>query len=106
MFNFDSEVAWKEVDEGVSRKTLSYNEEMMVVRVRFKAGAVGAVHQHIHTQVTCVVSGKFEFSIGDEKRVIASGDTCLMPSNVLHGCVCLEEGELLDVFTPARQDFL
>ncbi|WP_134089109.1 cupin domain-containing protein [Olivibacter sp. XZL3] len=106
MFNFESEAVWKEVGEGVSRKMLSYNEEMMVVRVRFKAGAVGEVHQHLHTQITCVVSGKFEFSIGDEKRVIASGDTCLMPSNVLHGCVCLEEGELLDVFTPARQDFL
>jgi quercetin dioxygenase-like cupin family protein len=106
MFNFDDKNEWVDLGAGVSRKIMSYNDEMMVVRVRFEEGAIGAVHQHVHTQSTFVVQGKFEFSIGEEKRIIATGDTCLMPSNVLHGCVCLEKGELLDVFTPMREDFL
>lgn len=106
MFNFDDKKEWIDLGAGVSRKIMSYNNEMMVVRVRFEAGAIGAVHQHVHTQSTFVVQGKFEFSIGEEKLIIAAGDTCLMPSNILHGCVCLEKGELLDVFTPMREDFL
>lgn len=106
MFNFTSEENWTDLGAGISRKIMSYNDEMMVVRVQFEQGSIGAIHQHIHTQSTFVVRGKFEFSIGEEKRIIAAGDTCLMPSNVLHGCVCLEEGELLDVFTPMREDFL
>lgn len=106
MFNFDDKKEWVDLGAGVSRKIMSYNDEMMVVRVRFEEGSIGVVHQHVHTQSTFVVQGKFEFSIGEEKRIIATGDTCLMPSNILHGCVCLEKGELLDVFTPMREDFL
>jgi len=106
MFNFDREVNWTDLGAGVTRKIMSYNEEMMVVRVSFEEGAVGTVHQHIHTQSTFVVQGKFEFTIGEEKKIIAVGDTCLMPANIPHGCVCLEKGELLDVFTPFREDFL
>lgn len=106
MFNFDTKKDWVDLGAGVSRKIMSYNQEMMVVRVRFEKGAIGAVHQHVHTQSTFVVQGKFEFTIGEAKEIIAKGDTCLMPSNIWHGCVCLEEGELLDVFTPMREDFL
>lgn len=106
MFNFDIKKDWVDLGAGVSRKMMSYNEDMMVVRVRFKKGAIGAIHQHVHTQSTFVVQGKFEFTIGEVKEIIAAGDTCLMPSNIWHGCVCLEEGELLDVFTPMREDFL
>ena len=106
MFDFDREKEWKSVGEGVQRKIMSYNPEMMVVRVKFEKGAIGAEHHHVHTQSTYVVSGAFEFTIGPDKRVVRSGDTCLMPSQVWHGCVCLEEGELLDVFTPIREDFL
>jgi quercetin dioxygenase-like cupin family protein len=29
-----------------------------------------------------------------------------VPSNVVHGCVCLEAGMLVDVFSPHREDFL
>lgn len=106
MFDFSKKNDWKDVGDGIFRKILSYNSKMMMVRVRFAKGAIGTVHQHIHTQSTFVISGKFEFNIGNEKKVIEAGDTCLMPSNVLHGCKCLEEGELLDVFTPLREDFL
>jgi len=106
MFCLDKQREWTDLGGGVTRKVLSYNTETMAVRVRFENGAVGEVHQHAHTQVTYVLKGKFEFTIGEEKSIINAGDTCLMPSNVLHGCVCLEAGELLDVFTPMRSDFI
>ncbi|MEH6306719.1 cupin domain-containing protein [Olivibacter sp. CPCC 100613] len=106
MFNFNKETNWNNLDDGIARKILSYNDEMMMVRVRFKKGSVGVAHQHKHTQSTFVIKGKFEFRIGNENKVIEAGDTCLIPANVLHGCVCLEEGELLDIFTPLREDFL
>lgn len=106
MFDFDKEISWENVDEGISRKILSYNDDMMLVRVQFEKGAVGTLHQHIHTQSTFILKGKFSFRIADEQRIMEAGDTCLMPSNVLHGCTCLEEGELLDVFTPFREDFI
>ena len=53
-----------------------------------------------------VVSGKFEFNICGEKRIVTAGDTMLKKNGIEHGCVCLEAGILLDIFSPMREDFV
>jgi quercetin dioxygenase-like cupin family protein len=53
-----------------------------------------------------VVSGKFEFTIGNEKNIVQAGDTMLKKDGITHGCVCLEDGILLDIFSPMREDFI
>ncbi len=88
------------------RRVLSYTDEVMVVQNHFQKGAVGALHHHPHTQITYVVSGQFEFEIGGEKKVVNPGDSMLKRDGVEHGCVCLEEGILLDIFAPMREDFV
>ncbi|QNL52632.1 cupin domain-containing protein [Olivibacter sp. SDN3] len=106
MFYLDNETGWTDLGGGLRRKIMSFNDQLMMVKVRFEKGAVGELHQHFHTQQTFVASGVFEFTIGAQKKIIKRGDSCLMPSNVLHGCVCIEEGELIDIFSPIREDFL
>ncbi len=101
-----AEIDGENAGEGVTRIIKSYTDELMVVENHFKKGAVGALHQHPHTQITYVVSGKFEFTIGDEKKVVVPGDTMLKKDGIMHGCVCLEEGVLLDIFSPMREDFV
>ncbi|MBR4455385.1 MAG: cupin domain-containing protein [Solobacterium sp.] len=95
-----------EAAEGVIRRVKSYTDELMVVENTFKKGAVGARHSHPHTQITYVVSGKFEFTIGTETRIVTAGDTMLKKNGIEHGCVCLEDGILLDIFSPMRKDFV
>ena len=53
-----------------------------------------------------VVSGSFEFEIDGVRRVIKPGDALLKRNDIEHGCVCLEDGILLDIFTPMRQEFV
>lgn len=106
MFVFNKDVALTELGGGVSRKILSWNEQLMSVEVRFEKGAVGSMHTHPHVQISYVLAGKFEATIGDEKRIIGVGDTYITEPDVPHGVVCLEEGALLDIFTPHRADFL
>lgn len=65
-----------------------------------------APHQHFHTQATYCISGKFEFDIDGEKKVIEAGDGVYIEPNLLHSAVCLEEGMLIDTFSPVREDFL
>lgn len=91
---------------GVQRQVKSYTDEVMVVENHFQKGAVGAMHSHPHTQITYVLSGVFEFTIGNEKRIVKQGDTMLKKDGIRHGCVCLEEGSLLDIFSPMREDFV
>ena len=92
--------------EGVQRKILAYTDELMCVENHFEKGGTGVLHSHPHTQITYVVSGAFEFEIAGEKRVVRAGDTMLKKDGVVHGCVCLEEGILLDIFTPMRDEFV
>lgn len=92
--------------EGVVRRVLAYNDGLMTVENTFRTGAVGKLHSHPHTQITYVVSGVFSFTIDGETRVVRQGDTLLKTDGVEHGCVCLEEGILLDIFTPMRRDFV
>ena len=40
------------------------------------------------------------------KNVDRKGDTMLKTNDVVHGCVCLEAGVLLDIFSPYREDFV
>ena len=78
----------------------------MQVQVFFEQGAIGAMHSHPHEQLTYVLEGEFEFTIGGETRIVKAGDTLYKQPNIMHGCVCKKKGALLDTFTPQRQDFL
>ncbi|WP_137133126.1 cupin domain-containing protein [Rhizobium sp. FKY42] len=93
-------------DPGVTRRVLSENADLMVVSFRFDQGAEGKLHSHPHVQSTYVASGKFRFFRGGEAILLNQGDSLVIPGNVEHGCQCLEQGELIDCFTPRRDDFL
>ena len=103
---FYNNVNPQDMGNGVVRRVLAYSDDVMTVENRFEKGAVGALHSHPHTQITYVVSGAFEFEIDGVKKVVRAGDTMLKKDGVIHGCVCLEEGVLLDIFTPYREDFV
>jgi quercetin dioxygenase-like cupin family protein len=91
---------------GVTRRVLSENPELMVVEFRFAKDGIGALHNHPHVQSTYVQSGLFEFTVGDEVVLVRPGDSFVIPSMVMHGCRALEDGILIDTFTPRRADFL
>lgn len=99
-------IAWEDLGGGVRRKILGWNPDMMMTRVAFEAGAIGALHRHPHRQCAVVESGVFDVTIDGRTQRLSAGDGYIVPSNVLHGVVALEPGVLLDVFTPMREDFL
>lgn len=105
-FIIEKEKAWEPAGEGVDRQIMGYDGQVMLVKVKFEKGAIGTPHTHYHTQTTYVVSGKFEFTVGDEKKIVEAGDGIYIEPDILHGCVCLEPGVLIDCFAPIRADFL
>jgi quercetin dioxygenase-like cupin family protein len=105
-FQFENEMPWEDVGNGIHRQVFGYDDTLMLVKAKFIEGGVGVMHQHPHSQVTYVDSGVFEMTIGDEKKIIRKGDGYYVPPHVLHGCVCLEAGILIDAFSPHREDFL
>lgn len=106
VWNYKEECEVEECAPGIRRRILAYTDELMCVENHFSKGSVGVLHHHPHTQITYVVSGQFEFEINGTKKIVKQGDSMLKKDSVEHGCVCLEEGILLDIFTPMRQDFV
>ena len=105
-FTRQIELDYEELGDGVRRKVLAYGEAMMQVLVEFEKGAVGKLHSHLHVQLTHVLEGSFKFTIGEEYQIVNKGDILYKIPNIMHGCVCLEKGVLLDTFTPMREDFI
>lgn len=94
------------VQEGVTRQMLGFNNQIMMVKVWFETGSEGYVHSHFHSQVTYIESGEFEVTVGTETKTLGAGDCFFMEPNADHGAVCKQAGVLIDVFSPAREDFL
>ena len=98
----------EETNKNTEKKVMKTGSENFIFAEgkEFEKGAVGAVHHHVHSQVTYVESGKFEFTINGVKKIVSAGDCLYKEPDAVHGCVCLEPGMLIDCFSPMRADFL
>ena len=105
-FQQDQQTLWQTVGNGVERKIMGYNKELMMVKVRFEKEAVGEPHAHTHIQTSYVAEGSFEVTIDGITRLLHKGDSFFVEPDLVHGVVCKEAGVLIDVFNPCREDFL
>ena len=105
-FIASDEIEWQQLGSGVERKILGYDDQLMMVLIRFEKGAVGSLHRHVHRQVSYVALGEFEVTIDGNKKILKQGDSFFVLPNLEHGVVALETGSLIDIFTPAREYFL
>ncbi len=94
-----------EMFPGVVRRTITYGDRLMLVEVTFDYGAVVPMNTHPHEQTGYLISGRFLFELGDEKRELGPGDCWLVPSNVPHQVTALEPCLLVDVFSPPREEY-
>jgi unsaturated pyranuronate lyase len=94
--------------EGLSRKLIT-GERMMIAHVYFRSGEEVPRHSHENEQLTYILSGALRFWFGghDEQEVtVRAGEVVVIPSNVPHRAVALEDTLDVDVFSPPRQDWL
>lgn len=105
-FQQDAQTEWQTVAAGVQRKITAFNEDLMMVKVRFEKDAIGTAHHHIHTQTSYVAKGTFEVTIDGSTETLHEGDSFFVQPNLVHGVVCKEAGILVDIFNPVRKDFL
>ena len=82
------------------------HEQMTIARLNIQKGAVVPEHAHINEQVANVEQGSLKFHIGGEDLVVSAGESLVIPPNVPHGVVALEDYVVTDVFTPRRDDWI
>lgn len=92
-------------EPGLRRQVMSYSPGMMLVRHRMKKGWVGARHSHPHEQLVYIVSGHLTFQHPGGVLEATTGDSFLVPGKVEHQAFAKEDSEVLDIFTPYREDY-
>jgi len=87
------------------RQVLANTDQLMLIRHFFEADWVGARHSHPHHQLVYVVSGAIRVEVGDKTFDAHAGDSFIVDGGVEHQARALETSEVLDVFTPTREDY-
>ncbi|MFX1410601.1 MAG: cupin domain-containing protein [Promethearchaeota archaeon] len=91
--------------EGIYRKTLIYNNALMLCLFTLKKGAEIPIHNHKEHQIGYVIKGKIKFITNDGEFIAKEGDSYIFNSDEKHGAYILEEAEVIDVFNPSRNDY-
>jgi len=73
--------------------------------VVIKAGTVVPEHHHVHEQITYIVEGELEMTIGGKFYPLEAGMYHVIPSNTPHSAVAKVDCVAIDVFSPAREDY-
>jgi quercetin dioxygenase-like cupin family protein len=90
---------------GIYRKTLIYNDDMMLCHFFLKKESKVPLHSHNEHQIGYVIKGKLQFFNENEVFMAEEGDSYVFKSNEKHGANILEDSEVIDVFSPSRDDY-
>ncbi len=100
-----SEVKEEKLNDKITRK-LAVGQNEMIGRLWLAKGAVVPPHKHVSEQITMVMSGAIRFSISGKDVTVRAGEVLVIPPNVVHSAVALEDTDDIDSFSPLREDWL
>ena len=99
----DMELEW--LNPTISRR-LAVGERKMLGYICLKKGANVPAHKHLSEQITFIMKGALKFTISGKDYTVNAGEVLIIPSNVIHEAVALEDTDDFDCFSPLRQDWL
>ena len=102
--------AWTAIPEEqmnpLMTRRVIHTDQLTIAKLWLGKGAVVPEHHHENQQVTMLETGTLEFEMNGERIVLKPGDTLVIPPNVPHSVVVIEESTATDLFTPARADWI
>lgn len=96
----------KKVFKGVNLDSLAYGEKSIVTKMNYVKGNFASIHKHPYEQSGYVISGKYILTFDKKEYELSQGDSYSIPENIEHSFKVLEGGEVVDVFTPIRKEYL
>lgn len=94
----------KTIVPGITAK-LVHLEGLTILHVIIEKGAVLPEHHHPHEQITNIIKGELEMTVGGETKVCKPGDVIAIGSNVPHSARAITECKVIDAFQPVREDY-
>ncbi|OMQ27125.1 cupin [Serratia oryzae] len=101
MLIFKAETVFEPLDNGLARREGRMSDQTPATEVKFTAGAFGQLQKRPYPQRIQILSGEFEFTVGNNIHTVLAGEILLIPAATLFGCFCLAAGNLLEIPQPA-----
>lgn len=103
-------VSWKTMEiehlnEKLTRQMIS-GENATISQLVLKKGATVPRHSHVNEQYSWIISGALKFVFDDREILVGEGEVLLIPANVAHSAVALEDTVDVDIFAPRRDDWI
>ncbi|MHA2325796.1 MAG: cupin domain-containing protein, partial [Promethearchaeota archaeon] len=86
-------------------KTLIFNDNLMLCHFTLEKNAEVPIHSHKEHQIGYVIKGKLKFFTENHEFEAKEGESYLFGSNEKHGAKILEDSIVIDIFSPAREDY-
>ena len=99
-----NEMEPKELFAGMKARFI-HSDNMTFAYWDIAAGSSLPEHSHPHEQVVNVIEGEFDLTVNGETKNVRPGSVVVIPSNATHSANCLQNGRVLDVFHPVREDY-
>jgi quercetin dioxygenase-like cupin family protein len=84
---------------------LIHTDQVSVVHWEIDAGALLPDHAHPQEQISIMLAGEFEFTIGGETRVVGPGEVAVIPGNTRHSGRAVTAVRVIELFSPPRDDY-
>jgi quercetin dioxygenase-like cupin family protein len=94
----------KELLPGFLGKFIHGKESTLTIW-EIKKGSVLPQHHHVHEQITFILEGELQMTIGSETKLLTAGDAHVILSNVPHSAVAITDCKVVDSFSPARTEY-
>ena len=91
---------------GIRQKTLVFGERTLMTEFLLAKNRTLPDHAHPYEQTGYLVKGHIVLRIGETEYDTTPGDSWCIPMSVPHGARILEDSVAIEVFSPARTDYL
>jgi len=100
-----NDVPMETLAPGITRQVV-HGTQSTFSRWALRAGTSVPLHHHVNEQITWIISGRAEVLSGGQTHELQAGEIMVFAPNVEHAFTFLEDTVAIDLFSPARQDWI
>jgi quercetin dioxygenase-like cupin family protein len=107
LYNWEK-VPLERLNNKISRKLVT-SDRMMIAHVYIEKDGIVPKHSHHNEQISYILEGALKFLLGedqDKEVIVRAGEVLVIPSNLPHSALALEDTFDVDIFNPPREDWL
>ncbi len=79
----------------INKKLVFNNEQSSLTLLSFKKGMKRTLHTDKKDEVAQIIEGKAQITIGKEKYILKENEMIIMPQNIAHGLLAIEDTKML-----------